>query len=147
MSVEMRALNAISGSHLLLCGRSVAYVGHVRSRCLFSLWSAGRLVPLRGRAESHVSCSRTSAPLRLRTDLLYFDSYRRRSASSLSQARFFASALFRERNTERKHTSHISVSPPIENRREGGNEGGEEREETEEASVCVSRSGRGADYM
>lgn len=70
MSVEMRALNAISGSHLLLCGRSVAYVGHVRSRCLFSLWSAGRLVPLRGRAESHDSCSRTSAPLRLRTDLL-----------------------------------------------------------------------------
>lgn len=58
---------------------------------------------------------------------VYFDSYRRRSASSLSQARFFASALFRERNTERKHTSHISVSPPIENRREGGNEGGEER--------------------
>lgn len=129
--MEMRALNAISGSHLLLCGRSVAYVGHVRSRCLFSLWSAGRLVPLRGRAESHDSCSRTSAAAHGSPSAplcsVYFDSYRRRSASSLSQARFFASALFRERNTERKHTSHISVSPPIENRREGGNEGGEER--------------------
>lgn len=77
---------------------------------------------LRSSAAAHGS---PSAPL----CSVYFDSYRRRSASSLSQARFFASALFRERNTERKHTSHISVSPPIENRREGGNEGGEERRE------------------